>query len=321
EAHGVELSVPVDEPHHEILHKYIRDVKRADVDGPWTATFDLDEEDVGLKTFVLPQEGTQILSGEAPAMRREGTAPFIAVRQSDGESVFAVVHHPFSGAPIVQDVEMVPLDGSDEGAVAIRVVLPDRVDTIISTADDDSRQLRRTSGGRISMQGRFAHVAEVDGDVRWVYLSDGDLLRIGEIEIAGETAHTGVLRSTRRIEAGDEVDAFITDAALPADGSLDHHKLMVDEGGLLIQSFGIQAVENRDGATWILSQDEPGMTVSPGLIKQEYFPNWGISGEARFKIAGAALLEREPTGEWSFRRTGQGKAVVGRKEIQRTVKH
>ena len=321
EAHAVELSEAVDAPEKGSLHKYIQDVKGADVDGPWTATFSLDEGDVGLKTFVLSQEGTQILRGDAPAMRREGTAPFIAVRQSDGESVFAAVHHPFSGASVVQGVEMVPLEGADEGAVAIRVTLPDRVDTIISTADDDDRQLRRTLDGRVAMQGRFAHIAEVGGELRWAYLSDGDLLRVGEVEIAGETAHTGVIRSTSRIEAGDTVDAFVTDATLPADGSLDGHKLMVDQGGLLVQSFGIQAIERRDETTWILSHDEPGMTVTPGLVKLEYFPSWGIDGEARFKIAGSALLEREPTGEWSFSGTGDVKAEAGGKEIQKTVKH
>jgi nicotinamidase-related amidase len=96
------------------------------------------------------------------------------------------------------------------------------------------------------------------------------------------------------VEAGDPADAFITPADLPADGSLDGRTLIVDLGGLLTQSFRIARIERRGDETHILTRDEPGMTLSPGLIKLEYFPSWGIRGEARFRIPGSAVEKRRP---------------------------
>ena len=79
---------------------------------------------------------------------------------------------------------------------------------------------------------------------------------------------------------------------------------MIDEGGLLVQSFRIKGIGSRDGRTLIYSHDEPGITVTPGLIKQEYYPNWGIKGKARFKIAGSALLRADASGRWQFAASG-----------------
>lgn len=35
------------------------------------------------------------------------------------------------------------------------------------------------------------------------------------------------------------------------------------------------------------------MAITPNLIKLEYFPCWGIVGNARFRIAGSALVRGE----------------------------
>jgi hypothetical protein len=48
-------------------------------------------------------------------------------------------------------------------------------------------------------------------------------------------------------------------------------------------------VERRNAETLIHSWDEPGMTITPGLVKLEYFPGWGITGEAKFRISGSTL--------------------------------
>jgi len=241
-----------------------------------------------LRTYFLGARGTEILVGDGPAMRRPGTAPFLAVRRTGGECLYVAVHHPYVGEPLIRKVERVGLDPSDDQAVAIRVTLPDRVDTIVSTADEPPWRLRRTRDRRIQMRGGFAHVA--DGKREWLYLVDGDTLAAGRRRVRGKISHVGILTRTSRIEAGDECDAFITPAKLPDDGTLDGRTMMVDLGGLLVQSFRIGRVERRDGVTFIHSLDEPGMTITPGLVKLEHYPCWGIRGKGRFRIPGAALL-------------------------------
>ena len=312
--HRAAFSLPVETERDGTLHKYIADLKTARTDDPWDVTFTLDDGSAALKTFFLPQPGTEIICGEAPAMRRNGTAPFVAVRQSDGESLFAAVHHPYKGAPLVQKVELVPLDPSDASAIAIRVTLPDRTDTITATTGEHAESVR-TRDGKIELRGRFAHIAE--GVDNWAYLIDGDRLITPEKEITGRTSHTGAIHKTHRIEAGDATDAFVTQADLPADGSLNDRTLMVDEGGQLVQAFRVRTVETKNGETLIHSHDEPGMTVTPGLVKLEYFPNWGISGEARFRIAGSALLRADGAGRWTLAGSGDVSGAVGGKRVER----
>ena len=98
------------------------------------------------------------------------------------------------------------------------------------------------------------------------------------------------------------------------------HGAQVDLGGLLIQSFRIDHIESKGGETLIHSHDEPGMTVTPGLVKLEYFPNWGIAGQARFKIAGSALLRENPSGQWQLAASGAASATVKGKQIAHSRK-
>jgi len=252
EPHELDLSVQLGDLAPGPLHKYISSLRNGRTDGKWTARFRLSESDAELKTWFLPQPGTEVIRGDAPAMRRLGPAPFLCVRQSDGESVYVAVHHPFQGEPLVRDVELV--EASME-RVALRVVLPERTDAVVSTPD------------------AFTHAAEG----RWRY------------EVGGPHTHTGVLTRTLRVEAGDPVNAFVTRAALPADGSLDGFTIMIDTGGLLVQSFKIERIEREGQETVIRTTGEPGMAITPGLVRLTYFPRWGISGEARFRIAGSRL--------------------------------
>jgi len=251
--------------------------------------------------------------GDGPAMRRPGTAPFLAVRRTGGESLYVAVHHPYVGEPLIRKVERVGLDPSDDQAVAIRVTLPDRVDTIISTAGDPPWRTRRTADRRLEMRGRFAHLAE--GRDAWAYLVDGDLLRTGDLHMRGNGSHQGTLTRTYRMEAGDSFDAFATPAFLHAPGSLAGRTLLVDLGGVLVQGFRLKGVRRRGAETILLSQDEPGMTISRGLVKMEYYPCWGIKGAARFRVPGSALLLRDAEGAWRLTASGRVSASVGGRPI------
>ena len=85
------------------------------------------------------------------------------------------------------------------------------------------------------------------------------------------------------------MDAFVTNAPLPTDGSLDGFTILIDIGGLLVQGFTIGHVERRGDETIIHTSNEPGMAISPGLVRLTYFPCWGITGQARFRINGVKL--------------------------------
>ncbi len=254
EPYTAELSVALKNELPGTLHKYISSLRSGRTDDNWTATFNLKSGEAGLKTFFLRQPGTQIIRGNAPAMRCIGEAPFLCIRQIDGDSIYAAVHHPFKEEPLVRDVKLIE---SSMDSVALKVFLPDRVDTIKSTAKG------------------FTHQA----DGQWSY------------EVGGSHTLTGVVTSTFRIDAGDDFDAFVTDTQLPADGSLNGFTIMIDIGGLLVQSFTIDRIDRRGNQTIIHSRNEPGMTIEPNLVKLNYFPCWGIAGKAKFRINGSRLKE------------------------------
>jgi len=252
EPYTAATSIPIAEPMEGVLHQYVRGLRTAQTDDTWHVTMRLANGKAATRTWMLAQPGTQIIKGIAPAMRRKGHVPFLAARQNDGESVFVAVHHAFAGEPIVQGAELIE---SEDSRVSLRVLLPNGVDTITST-DTGFEHERRA---------------------QWRY------------EVGGDHTSIGTIKRTHRIEAGDKFDAFVTDTSLPTDGSLNGYALMVDLAGLLVQSFIIDRVERRDGETIILSRDEPGMRITEGLIKQMYYPCWGIKGGARFRIAGSVL--------------------------------
>jgi hypothetical protein len=290
--HTAEVSIDLPQRQEEPLYQYIMDVRSGMTSDDWHVTYTMDDGSARLRTYMGAAQNTQVLMGTAPAMRRDGTAPFIAARRMGGQNVYVAVHHPYVDRPLIRDVDVWPLEPSDDQAVAIRVTLPDRVDTIISTTDEHAWPARTCAEAGITMRGRFAHVAAGgDGD-SWMYLVDGSELRTADGRIENDRAFSGMLDRTMRVEAGDTIDAFVTAAPLPDDGSLDGHTLIVDLAGKLVQSFRIARIERRGEMTLIHSHDEPGMTITPGLVKLEYFPGWGLRGEARFRIAATALQRR-----------------------------
>jgi hypothetical protein len=253
--HTAELSVSLDQPMDGSLYKYITNLRAATTGDTWSATFRLADGSANMKAFVLGRPDTRIIMGEAPAMRRVGHAPFIAVRRDGDESIFVAVYNAFTGEPLVLDAELV---NATMSRVELRVMMDDAIDTMVSTGDG------------------FTH--ERLG--QWSY------------EVGGKHAHRGTITATRRVEAGDAYDVFVTLTDLPTDGSLDGRTLTVDCGDLLVQSFVIDRVERDGNQTIIHSRDEPGMTIKRGLVKLEYYPGWGIAGRATFRIAGSQLTRQ-----------------------------
>jgi hypothetical protein len=249
--HDVALSVPLDETIDGTLYGYIHDLRTTRTDDAWTASFDIADSDASLITFMAPSPGTRIIRGIAPAMRRIGDAPFLAVRREGGESIFVTVHHPFIDTPRVEGIELI--DAAMD-KVTVQVIHDGGVDRVTSTADG------------------FTH--ERLG--QWRY------------EVGGKQMHHGVITRTSRIEAGDDINAFITPAELPTDGSLDGRTIMIDSE-LITHSYTIDRIERRGGETIIHTDDEPGMRIEPNLVKLTYFPGWGMAGDATFRIAGSRL--------------------------------
>ena len=267
------------------LHKYLDQLRSAQTDRSWTATFSYDEGG-GLRTHMLGQPGTQVIVGRGPAMRHEGYADFLNVRREGAPSCFVAVHDPHEGAPNIEAVEALPW-GDDPLDVGLRIKLANGfTDIVLSSASDPPVEPRATGEG-IAFAGRLAHVRLRGQELVHVYGVDATRLKVGEVELSGPGSYEGEIIKTHRVEAGAEFDAFETEARLPA--GLEGRCLVVDLGGVLAQAFIIDRVEPTDGGALIYSRDEPGMEIRADLIKMMYYPGWGIPRPCRFHIADTLL--------------------------------
>lgn len=300
EPHEVQVSFPLFKKEGKI-HKYISSLDSNHVDSPWVAAFRLSQQ-ITLYSFFPACLNTEVIVGKGPAMRRAGEAPFVVVRHNTGESTFVAVHHVAGGGPSrVRGINLLQTDNPD--VVALRVILNNRTDTILSTGETH----RNTHVDEtIEFDGAFAHIAQgTDANDQWSYLVDGKLLRIGEISIEGDVSHTGTIFQACRREAGAVENKFLTHTPLPTGLSLQSTILLVDPGELPRAAYKIDKVRQVGDVFELLTTDEPGLSIDNKKIKQEYFPNWGALGVVNYYIPGSALLRKSETdNQWILKQTG-----------------
>ncbi|MFO0961569.1 MAG: heparinase II/III family protein [Phycisphaerales bacterium] len=272
----------------------LRNLRSATTGDTWLAAFEL-SNGVNMLTFMAGAPQTQVVVGDGPAMRRVGSAPFVAVRRKGPETVFAAVHHVVKGAvPRVQGIELLPTTGA--GCVALRVKVGDRIDTVISC---EEREQAHTVDGRIEVRARFAHLSEgAGGRGGWAYMVDGDLLRTPRGSIEGEVSWSGTVERTLRAEEDEhrENNGFVVDGAPPPGRSLEGAAVIVDLAQQMTWGYRLAAVAKEGDLTVLQTQDEPGFSVKDGRIKQLFFPCWGFSGTATWRIPGFALARPDERG-------------------------
>jgi len=288
-------------PRTGTLYGMIGDLRSGRTDKLWVAAFRMPELTT-LYTFVAPGAGTEVIAGNAPAMRREGDAPFVVARREGADTDFVCVHHAStSGTSRVRGLELLPVEG--QGVVACRVVLDTRSDVVIS-ADDPHRSAK--IDGRIDFTGAFAHLAEGSlPDGQWLYLVDGSRLVSGSRSIIGDVSTSGTVTRVERVEAGATDNGFVTPLSLPEGRNLYGQTLLLEPAGLPTWAYRLTGSRRVAGGSELLTTDEPGLVVDGDLVKQVYFPNWGNRGVVRFRIPGSALLmPSDGGGAWQFWTTG-----------------
>ncbi len=270
------------------VHKYLDGLRTGDASDGWTATFEY-EQGAASTTHMLPQPDSTLIVGRGPAMRHAGYADFIDVRRESAESVFVAVHDAWEGEPNVLSIEAVDWGGALD--VGLRVHLANGMTDLILSSGDSGLFAEQTTADGITFAGRFAHVRyDADSPVH-AYGVDATRLTVGETDLRGPGWYEGEVTATRRTEAGAEVDAFETNAPLPA--GLEGRCLVVDLGGTLTQAFMIDRVEPTAAGALIHSLDEPGVEIRGDLIKMMYYPGWGIPRPARFHIADTLLWQAD----------------------------
>ena len=122
-------------------------------------------------------------------------------------------------------------------------------------------------------------------------LIGGTDLTHADIHLTAPVAnHQGVIEAVASRWSGDADNAFVTTAKLPAGDSLRGTWLHLGLGATpsgepaATEVFEIDHVTVRDGRTWILLKDEPGLQMNAGSTSEIFFPRRRFTGDVRFTI-------------------------------------
>jgi len=301
QSYEVEVSLPL-ELREGNVHGYLKDLRRGRTDAAWLAAFDLGEQ-LRLLSLFCQAPNTEVILAHGPAMRRKGTAPFIVVRRTQGESTFVVLHQvTLAGPPRVRAIDLL---STDEEAVVVRIDLGSRVDTVVSCV---TRKNEITLGNEGKVRARFAHLAESTADdQRWGYMIDGDTLQSADWSIDGDSAQEGVVVGTMRRDQGDSVNAILTDRPVQLGASVQGQTVIVRLGDLALWGYEICSSDVHGQGSLVQCRHDPGFSVAGVTVKQLGFPSWGVRGSATYRIPGSALVRFDPDGTPKLRATGSAK--------------
>ena len=297
-------------PREGTLYKHIKELRQATADAPWTMTCTC-EDGAALKTHVLAPEKTQVTVGRCPrirgAQRDESTIhalwmPIVAVRRGEPapegtevteplRSTFVAVQEPYREATFIDSVRKLESEGGDD-AVAVAVTIGDATDYLISTNEEAPYENEmQVPELKLTFRGRLAYVHTEGGKVKSVRIFDGVELSIGDVEVKTGGPLTGAISGVQRKEAGDESNAFVTDAELPDAAALAGRTMIMIHGDTTAHGYTIERVERVGDKTLIHVLDEPGLEIGEDETKMIYFPHRTIKGQNTFYIAGAKAVQ------------------------------
>ncbi len=297
--YGFESELDFD-PIEGIQHKYIKNVKGADLDEVSSFAYVYENGKQSRHWLVMPQ-GSRLYTGEAPAMRRRGLAPFSFVRHDAYSSLFVAVHEFWSegeepSISSVQPMQMMMADVMDAG---VHIELADGTrDLFVSCFDPngETATICAAAGTPLEVAGGAVHVRlDADGNFSRAFATGISGLQVGPVKLTDTPdAYTGIVADTLRKESGDAVDALHTQAALPTDGRLNGAPVILYYGDELVQSFLIERIAQRPGGgSEIVLHNDAGISIEQNgeLTKLHYFPGWAINGKCRFRIVNTVLAE------------------------------
>ncbi len=266
--------------------RFIDLVGRGKADAPWSATFSA-QNAINLTSLLLHPGSVEILSGKAPAINRPGDAPFVAVRNRGGESVFVAIHEVYPVQAGIKGARLLAAPSGADGGVIIEVDLGAFKHRILSTSGPDQAVSVVQGDHEYALSGRLGWLRMEGEKVVQGALWDGLSLRFpgGEIRSA-HPALLGQVTGTLRRQAGDEANALIVKGAIPPGLSLTGSTVHLAFGKEHTWSYRIEAIEpGADSTSVIHLEHDPGFQVLPdGLTKMLFHPGWGTRLPVTFRI-------------------------------------
>lgn len=291
-------STPGEAGGHNLGYAFIRGVEQAAVDGPWRVGFHSSGSDAGVRVHGAGLPGDRLFTAVAPSIRNaaeddaaldEHTMPML-VHRREGEDLrsdfVTVLESHGAGGPFVREVSRLPVEGD---GVALRIAWGEVVDHVLL-----SRGGGRVRADGVSLDGRLGFVRRRGGEIEEMRLVGGRELRAGGEALSGAGVLTGGITGVLRREAGDDVDALITDLAVPEGVALEGLWAVVRDGAGFRRGHRIERAETRPGGTLLVLADDPGYELSGSGGRLVFFPGREWTGPSTVEIATLSALSRRP---------------------------
>jgi hypothetical protein len=271
------------------IHQYIGQLRAATTSEQIGIDFN-SASGANVRTVLAPAAETEVILGHGPAMRRDGDAHFLDVRRKGPDNVFAAVHEPYEGSPIINRViDLQPRGG--KFAVALKIELAHRTDYIFSTLGPSQTLSVADGRRRFALTGRFGFVSVRGGQIDTLYVVDGERLE-ADGQSVETRAHKGVvIGTTRRVEGADS-DSMIVSGRLPSGDVFRGRTILLTDGEGSTHGFEIASVERAGEQTIVHLASDPAIRIGRGVMKMMHFPNWGVRGEVSYHVPGIALKKR-----------------------------
>lgn len=260
-----------------------------------------DRLDIGVRTHFVGGAGDrQLFLAESPSLIRSGLGgsdlteklkrPSLLLRRQGDEgltSIFVAVHEPFYGQPKITAVRRLKTSEAPDGSVALQIDSASGTDIILLSLD--GAHLVRTESA--SMNGCAALISTPHNGKPATFLIGGTELKQDPLSVSSPVAsYRGVIQSVASRWVGDADNAFVTSAQLPPGDALRGAWMLVALGSSnsseasATEAFEIDQVVTRDGQTWVLLKDDPGLTMSGDTTTETFSPRRRFTGELRFTI-------------------------------------
>lgn len=291
EPYTIEFDIPL-QPASGELYKYVQLKKSAKVHPPLVATMRYpDGYEVRSRLSALfgtPVGELTLLTGEAPAIRRMGTAPFSFIRHqvpeqhrdfselnNSLESCFVWVHEASRHGFSIQKVVV----KRDNDNLVIYIRSKAREDWVFSALEPDSTIYSHN----FRFKGKLASATTVDGKTTG-RIHSGTLLKKEGHTIAEKAVSLSVpILKTLRKEAGDATDSVVF--ALPEGVSLHKYTLAhLDLGDVIRYSIPVTAIHSENQQVRIDLSHTPGFVIQGDSITMTNFPGWKFKGKVLLSL-------------------------------------
>lgn len=220
------------------------------------------------------------------------------VENTKEASEFIVIHEGWQGKPYITKVNRLPKKYGSANTLAVEIILPDRKDVIVMSTDNNVATYK---GAGIDFSGRFGFISnKKDGK------ADGAL--IGGTKLAGgavnytleKDEYSGNVTGSERRWRGKEADGLYVDQDLPK--SLIGSWMLVNVNGQSLPpnprevngfvskvqgggwAFRIRDIFKKNGKTFVQTEEEHGLEISPSTCREFFFPMTNTKGQTKFQI-------------------------------------